>query len=87
MTFDDDLQDAKHMVTHMIPDLSIGMLQKMPTDAVVVCWHNCFHTAIFSWGDRQHDVIPTLGLLCCASRCQMPDPTAICHLLLLCMSG
>ena len=64
------------MVTYMIPDLSIGMLQKLPTDAVVVCWHNCFHTAFSPWGDHQRDVIPTLGLFCCASRCQMPDPTA-----------
>ena len=75
-TFKDDLQDAKHMVTYMIPDLSIGMLQKLPTDAVVVCGHNYFPHSVFSWGDRQRDVILTLGLFRCASRCQMPEPTA-----------
>ena len=26
VTFEDDPQDAKHMVTYKIPDLSIGML-------------------------------------------------------------
>ena len=65
------------MVTYMIPDLSIGMLQKLPTDAVVVCWHNYFPHSVFSWGGRQRDVIIIPGLICCASRCQMPDPTAL----------
>ena len=42
-------------------------------------WHAgiiVFHTAFPPWGDRQRDVIPTRGLFCCTSRCQMPDPTA-----------
>ena len=32
--YKDDLQDAKHMVTYMIPGSSIN---KLPTDVVMVC--------------------------------------------------
>ena len=68
MTFKDGIQDAKHMVTYMFQDFSIGMLY---VSRIV------FHPSFSPWGDRQRDVIPTLGLFCCASKCQMHDPTAL----------